>query len=66
MNTPWEIMPLGTWETTAQDHINEIIMKIEALELGSENSLLRTKAIASFQEETDFQARVHFLRLALR
>ena len=64
MDFQWETMP-GTWET-AQVHINEIIRKIEALELGSENLVLRTKAIASFQEETDFQTRVHFLRLALR
>lgn len=64
MDFRWETMP-GTWET-AQVYINEIIRKIEALELGSENSLLRTKAIASFQEETDFQMRVHFLRAALR
>jgi hypothetical protein len=64
MNIRWETMP-GTWKT-AQVLINEIIRKIEALELGYENSLLRTKAIASFQEETDFQERVRFLRLALR
>jgi hypothetical protein len=64
MNIWWETMP-GTWET-AQVHVNEIIRKIEALELDYEDSLLRTKAIASFQEETDFQERVRFLRLALR
>ena len=41
MNFRWE----GIWEI-AQVHVNEFIKKIEALELGSDDSLLlRAKAI---------------------
>lgn len=53
MNIPWETMPTASWKS-AQVHMDEIVKKIEALDLGTEHSQLRTKAIALFQEETDF------------
>jgi hypothetical protein len=58
---PWD----GKWET-AQLHVNEIIKKIGDLALNPEFSPLRDKALASFEEVTDHQTRVHFLRMALR
>jgi hypothetical protein len=63
LNFEWEVMP-GAWET-AQAHVNEVIKKIQNLELNPEIVLLREKALASFEEVTDDQTRVLFLRLAL-
>ena len=63
LNFDWETIP-GTWET-AQVHVNEVIKKIQDLKLNPEFVLLRKQALASFEEVTDDQTRVHFLRLAL-
>jgi hypothetical protein len=62
LNIHWETLP-GSWET-AQLVVNEIIKKIQALALNSEFNIRRSKALASFEEVTDHQTRVHFLRLA--
>jgi hypothetical protein len=64
LNIHWETLP-GAWET-AQLTVNEIIKKIQALAFNSEFNIRRSKALASFEEVTDHQTRVHFLRLAFQ
>ena len=64
MDMEWEKLRDG-WDF-AQPLVNEVIKKIKALELRPEDLLLRDRAIALFQKETDSQTRVQFLCLALR
>jgi hypothetical protein len=61
LNIEWET---PGWET-AQLYVNDVIKKIQDLKLNPEFDLLRNQALASFEEVTDDQTRLHFLRLAL-
>lgn len=45
--------------------MKEVIKKVQDLELNPEFYLLRNRALVLFEEVTDDQTRVHFLRLAL-